>query len=211
MNKHSLHFEQNHWSLFLFCFFACFAECLQRPTSRHFSDQKNNALGMHQENTRVWFGKLGSKIGPYMTFPSLFPLGQDFFFFFKKQKATVEIRKSTQYRNWTYSGKSRRVGSYALIKPCILSMHLPDKFISSNTTDWRKPGRLNCTLPCCKASTIICCTDPMASMHDSWTFHLGRGTWVLLVCHVCIVTTDVYICKEDFTTALEGSYWVFFA
>ena len=68
---------------------------------------------------------------------------------------------------------------------------------------------MNCTLPCCKASTIICCTDPMASMHDSWTFHLGRGTWVLLVCHVCIVTTDVYICKEDFTTALEGELLFF--
>ena len=47
---------------------------------------------MPQENAYMQFGKLGLRIGLYMTFPS-FSEGTFFFFFFE-QKITLKIEKS---------------------------------------------------------------------------------------------------------------------
>ena len=70
-----------------FFFFCWYHRCLLTPTSWQFSCQQKDVQRMHQENTYIQFGKLGSRIGLHMTVPSFFLFGHQFF----KEQKLLEI------------------------------------------------------------------------------------------------------------------------
>ena len=82
-----------------FFFFCWYHRCLLTPTSWQFSCQQKDVQRMHQENTYIQFGKLGSRIGLCITFPSFFGGGVWATTFLKAKNSNGTWKIWTQCQN----------------------------------------------------------------------------------------------------------------